>query len=133
MCGTKNQPGERFRGECGKPLADGPKESTQRDPRSYTPKHIAEKILTSRSALEGERKQVTVLFATTRQGENNERAEYPDDRALSTGADVPVYPWLDDAAGNPCGSFSAPVDRGDRAEVVRRSVDVQVGKRREDT
>ena len=34
-----------------------------REPLSYTPKHLAEKILTSRSALEGERKQVTVLFA----------------------------------------------------------------------
>jgi len=34
----------------------------ERDPLSYTPKHLAEKILTSRSALEGERKQVTVLF-----------------------------------------------------------------------
>ena len=32
-------------------------------PRAYTPKHLAEKILTSKSALEGERKQVTVLFA----------------------------------------------------------------------
>ena len=32
-------------------------------PDSYTPKHLAEKILTSRAALEGERKQVTVLFA----------------------------------------------------------------------
>ena len=30
---------------------------------AYTPKHLAEKILTSQSALEGERKQVTVLFA----------------------------------------------------------------------
>ena len=30
---------------------------------SYTPKHLADKILQSRSALEGERKQVTVLFA----------------------------------------------------------------------
>ena len=30
---------------------------------SYTPKHLAEKILTSKAALEGERKQVTVLFA----------------------------------------------------------------------
>jgi class 3 adenylate cyclase/DNA-binding winged helix-turn-helix (wHTH) protein/predicted ATPase len=30
---------------------------------SYTPVHLAEKILSSRSALEGERKQVTVLFA----------------------------------------------------------------------
>jgi class 3 adenylate cyclase/predicted ATPase len=32
-------------------------------PQSYTPKHLAEKILTSKNALEGERKQVTVLFA----------------------------------------------------------------------
>jgi class 3 adenylate cyclase/tetratricopeptide (TPR) repeat protein len=32
-------------------------------PTSYTPRHLADKILTSRSALEGERKQVTVLFA----------------------------------------------------------------------
>src|SRR5919108_5927517 len=30
---------------------------------AYTPPHLAEKILTSRSALEGEREQVTVLFA----------------------------------------------------------------------
>ena len=34
-----------------------------RDPRDYTPKHLADKILHSQSALEGERKQVTVLFA----------------------------------------------------------------------
>jgi class 3 adenylate cyclase len=34
-----------------------------RSPESYTPKHLAEKILTSKAALEGERKQVTVLFA----------------------------------------------------------------------
>ena len=32
---------------------------------TYTPPHLAEKILTSRSALEGERKQVTVVFADT--------------------------------------------------------------------
>src|SRR5205823_11677354 len=32
-------------------------------PQSYTPQHLAERILTSRAALEGERKQVTVLFA----------------------------------------------------------------------
>jgi len=44
----------------------GPQANTSspaRDPLSYTPKHLAEEILTSRSALEGERKQVTVLFA----------------------------------------------------------------------
>src|SRR5262249_33621822 len=32
-------------------------------PASYTPRHLAEKILVSRAAIEGERKQVTVLFA----------------------------------------------------------------------
>ena len=37
--------------------------SASPEPRSYTPKHLVEKILSSRSALEGERKQVTVLFA----------------------------------------------------------------------
>ncbi|PON13779.1 hypothetical protein C2W62_32545 [Candidatus Entotheonella serta] len=35
---------------------------SEREPLSYTPPHLTEKILTSRSALEGERKQVTVLF-----------------------------------------------------------------------
>src|SRR2546425_3450067 len=43
------------------PAASPPIEH-EREPLSYTPKHLAEKILTSRSALEGERKQVTVLF-----------------------------------------------------------------------
>ena len=62
-CGASSEPGERFCGECGKNLSDSPKTSAARDPRAYTPKHLADKILTSRSALEGERKQVTVLFA----------------------------------------------------------------------
>ncbi len=46
------------------PPATLPPASTQdRAPLAYTPSYLAEKILTSRSALEGERKQVTVLFA----------------------------------------------------------------------
>jgi hypothetical protein len=61
-CRASNQPGERFCGECGKPLNVAEKKPAQLDPRSYTPKHLVERILTSRSALEGERKQVTVLF-----------------------------------------------------------------------
>jgi class 3 adenylate cyclase/tetratricopeptide (TPR) repeat protein len=45
-------------------LASPPGAAEQaRSPLAYTPKHLAEKILTTRSALEGERKQVTVLFA----------------------------------------------------------------------
>src|SRR4029453_2138193 len=48
------------------PPASAPdKASTQerQPPISYTPPYLTEKILTSRTALEGERKQVTVLFA----------------------------------------------------------------------
>jgi class 3 adenylate cyclase len=64
-CGFANEPGEKFCGGCAAPLTA---ESRQAEPRfaapdAYTPKHLADKILTSRSALEGERKQVTVLFA----------------------------------------------------------------------
>jgi class 3 adenylate cyclase len=62
-CGFENAPAIKFCGECGKPLAAASKPVPPPDPRSYTPKHLAEKILTTRSALEGERKQVTVLFA----------------------------------------------------------------------
>jgi len=39
-----------------------PASPQDREPLAYTPPHLAEKVLTSRSALEGERKQVTVLF-----------------------------------------------------------------------
>jgi class 3 adenylate cyclase/tetratricopeptide (TPR) repeat protein len=45
------------------PAAAAPAEISARPPLAYTPAYLAEKILTSRSALEGERKQVTVLFA----------------------------------------------------------------------
>src|SRR6266542_2610589 len=62
-CGAENEPGELFCGECAKALAEPAKPRPSPDPLSYTPKHLAEKILSSRSALEGERKQVTVLFA----------------------------------------------------------------------
>jgi hypothetical protein len=44
------------------PPAATPTGRQERAPLTYTPPHLAEKILTSRSALEGERKQVTVLF-----------------------------------------------------------------------
>jgi class 3 adenylate cyclase/tetratricopeptide (TPR) repeat protein len=54
-------PDKKFCGACGAALTPGLTEPSA-SPQSYTPKHLAEKILTSRSALEGERKQVTVLF-----------------------------------------------------------------------
>src|SRR5499426_907443 len=63
-CGTDLPTGARFCLECGQAVG-GPSAGQDRfsSPESYTPKHLAEKILTSKNALEGERKQVTVLFA----------------------------------------------------------------------
>src|SRR5262249_15950461 len=63
-CGTTCSPNAKFCRKCRTSLGgEVVAKTSERDPRSYTPKHLAEKILTSRSALEGERKQVTVLFA----------------------------------------------------------------------
>ena len=64
-CGFSNEPGIKFCGGCGVPLGAVPATATAKfaSPGAYTPKHLAEKILTSKAALEGERKQVTVLFA----------------------------------------------------------------------
>jgi class 3 adenylate cyclase len=62
-CGTENAPEAKFCSQCAAPLGEGPPSAPERDPRTYTPKHLADKILQSKSALEGERKQVTVLFA----------------------------------------------------------------------
>src|SRR3989454_2188017 len=66
-CGAKVEAGSKFCDGCGAPVdattAPGPGSSRFASPESYTPKHLAEKILTSKSAMEGERKHVTVLFA----------------------------------------------------------------------
>src|SRR6058998_3411800 len=60
-CGSELPPSARFCHDCGLPAVDTAPATPE--PRVYTPQHLAEKILTSRSALEGERKHVTVLFA----------------------------------------------------------------------
>jgi class 3 adenylate cyclase/tetratricopeptide (TPR) repeat protein len=84
-CGTQNPPTFKFCAECGSALGAGPaprdagggaapstaspapKDALFRlqeaKVRAYTPSHLADKILTSAPALEGERKAVTVLFA----------------------------------------------------------------------
>ncbi|HEY7710798.1 MAG TPA: adenylate/guanylate cyclase domain-containing protein, partial [Candidatus Entotheonella sp.] len=56
-----------------------PTTESEREPRSYTPQHLAEKILTSRRALEGERKVVTVLFADIKDSTEFIRALDPED------------------------------------------------------
>ncbi len=80
-CGAKVAPGKKFCGDCGarleaapraepaqRPAATPPRFGSEDDPRrvapsGYTPQHLAERILRDRATLQGERKQVTVLFA----------------------------------------------------------------------
>ncbi len=68
-CGQGNPPGSRFCDTCGQsltappPAAEPTPEPVPASPRSYTPRHLAQKILAGREALQGERKQITVLFA----------------------------------------------------------------------
>ncbi len=66
QCSSENLPGDKFCGECGHELQATKKEAppiAYNQPQSYTPKHLANKILTTRASIEGERKVVTVLFA----------------------------------------------------------------------
>jgi class 3 adenylate cyclase/tetratricopeptide (TPR) repeat protein len=65
QCNSSNPSDFRFCGKCGHDLTQ-PQETLAVDysePQSYTPKFLADKILTTRSSIEGERKLVTVLFA----------------------------------------------------------------------
>ena len=67
-CGKDQRPAARFCDACGTPLdpARAPSKpqtpAAARSPASYTPQHLAERILTEGRALRGERKEVTVLF-----------------------------------------------------------------------
>ena len=64
-CGSDVPVRAHFCNKCGTPVSGGESAEQPRfaSPEAYTPRHLAEKILTSKAALEGERKQVTVLFA----------------------------------------------------------------------
>ncbi|MFT4563481.1 MAG: class 3 adenylate cyclase [Gammaproteobacteria bacterium] len=65
-CDTELPTDAKFCLECGAAVAAAKhsvEAKAERDLRDYTPKHLVEKILQSRSALEGESKQVTVMFA----------------------------------------------------------------------
>src|SRR5262249_43441014 len=62
-CQQDNPSHAKFCLECATPFSAVGSPPRLAAPQTYTPKHLVEKILTSRAALEGERKQVTVLFA----------------------------------------------------------------------
>ncbi|PYO37465.1 MAG: hypothetical protein DMD86_02810 [Candidatus Rokuibacteriota bacterium] len=64
-CGTELPPSAKFCPECGARVTPSGATivSPSGSPEAYTPKHLAERILTAKAVLEGERKRVTVLFA----------------------------------------------------------------------
>lgn len=64
-CGSPLSPTAKFCSECGHRATGtaAPPSSGYEELAFYTPRYLAEKILTSRASLEGERKQVTALFA----------------------------------------------------------------------
>src|SRR5262245_16020201 len=64
-CGSRFFETAKFCPECGHSVGGSPQQRPV-SPDAYTPRHLAHKILMSKSALEGERKRVTVLFADLR-------------------------------------------------------------------
>jgi Double zinc ribbon len=65
-CGQGNPPSSRFCNGCGQSLTPAP--ASERTPASYTPKHLAERILTSKAALEGERKHLAEIYGWFTEG-----------------------------------------------------------------
>ena len=124
-CGTDLPLGARFCLACGQPVGIQAGASVRfASPNAYTPKHLATKILTSKAALEGERKQVTVLFADLKGSMELVSGRDPEDaRKLLD----PVLEWMMDAVHHYEGTvnqvmgdgimalFGAPVAHEDHA------------------
>ena len=62
-CGSQVSATAKFCSECARLLVPPASDPRFASPKSYTPRHLADRILTVRAAIEGERKQITVLFA----------------------------------------------------------------------
>src|SRR6201999_959110 len=62
-CGAGLPDTARFCMECAQPVPGTAPPPPSPAPQTFTPRHLAERILSARADLEGERKQVTVLFA----------------------------------------------------------------------
>ena len=61
-CATELPAEAKYCFNCGQAVGSGIVSSRFSSPENYTPQHLAEKILSSKGTLEGERKQITVLF-----------------------------------------------------------------------
>src|SRR5262249_11783146 len=93
QCGAEISPGKKFCCSCGAALSGHPPDRSL-SPASYTPRHLAGKILTSRAVLEGGRKKVPVLFADLkgsieRLADNDPRRPASSWTLSSSGCEVP--------------------------------------------
>lgn len=78
-CGVPDNPADaRFCRTCGEPFPDRSAKAPVRSPAAYTPKYLTDKVLTSRAALEGQRKQVTALFVDVKGSQALARAVDPE-------------------------------------------------------
>ncbi len=116
-CGNPLPPTAKFCPECANPVgAEGATPSRFASPEAYTPKHLAEKIVTSRASLEGERKQVTVLFADMKGSTEPSRTVIPKrPRTPRSGPDAP------DGGGPPFRGHRQPGARRRNHGAVRRA------------
>ncbi|HYB90351.1 MAG TPA: alpha/beta fold hydrolase, partial [Candidatus Binataceae bacterium] len=142
-CGFENAPGEKFCGGCGKALGGEPAppskpEPTAREVQSQLmPKDLAAKILKTRGQIEGERRQVTVLFCDlARSTEIAERLDPETDRELLNeyleGAIRTVYRYegvVTEIAGDGfMAIFGAPVAHDDDpARACRAALEIMAG------
>ena len=136
VCQATNPPGNRFCHQCGAALGPGAAAGQFTSPRSYTPKHLAEKILIAGGALKGERKQVTVLFVDVSGFTSlSERLDPEEVHRLMSGAfdrmlaevhryEGTVNQFLGDGI---MALFGAPIAHEDHA---RRAVQAALGIRR---
>ncbi len=142
-CGFENAPGEKFCGGCGKPLGGEPASAPKAEPAArevqsrLMPKDLAAKILNTRGQIEGERRQVTVLFCDlARSTEIGERLDPETDRELLNeyleGAIRSVYRYegvITEIAGDGfMAIFGAPVAHDDDpTRACRAALEIMAG------
>src|SRR5262245_40967367 len=82
-CAGPLSPSAKFCSECAHPVSTVPAAAKPPErfasPKAYTPRHLADRILESRAALEDERKHVTVLFADLKGSTELIAARDPED------------------------------------------------------
>ena len=112
-CGHGNPPINRFCDACGTALPG----RSEPQPRAYTPPYLAQKILTSRSALEGERKQVTVLFCDLANSTQISQVLDPEDLR-----ELVLLDRAEQLNGDLYGTLLPGPDIGKRCATILRSV-----------